>query len=193
MDRITDLLPYICNELPNCPEAVVLQHLRRSLSEFCRDTEAWQEELVAMALVADQTDYNLDTGWDANVHRIVWVKLNSSTNATDPNNYTLSEDYTLVLANAPATADADGLEVKIVLMPTPDCEDLPEWFMDRYNDALQAVTKYRLMMQKNKVWMDRELGIFYKKEYDKLVNLAKMENLWKYRTAGVTVAQRDWY
>lgn len=186
---IYQLVPDIFVELPGCPEALIKQHLRLVAREFCRDTEAYRIKLDPIDIEDGTIEYNLQSGCNGSIHRILWVKIgenvtdeNDKTEPVDPSRYMLQGEYTLVLMDEPTQDITDGLLVYVVLRPDFN-EDMSiePWFIERYADRIAAGTKYRLMRMTGKRWSDPAMAKFYYDEYDSGVSEAKGENFRDYR------------
>lgn len=198
MDSLYDLLPDLFIELPNCPEQLIKQHLRLIAREFCRETEAYRIELDPIDIVSGTVEYNLNTGTNGSISRIIWVKkgdnitdANDQTNPLSPGDYYLKDEWTLVLYSEPSSSITDGLIVKVAIRPDFD-EDasLPPWFLERYADRLISGVKSKLLRMNNKPWTDRGLAGLYSNEYNSGIIDAKQENFRDYKFQDVMIQSR---
>lgn len=171
---LNDILNDVYLEVPGCANEIMKQQLRLTAREFCTRTEAWTD-YVTKSIVANTESYNLNTGYSANIHRILWVKYGTSAtlDTTSPlavNQYKLDNEWTLTLLFDCPTAITNGLYVKMALRPvfggvSTDANDLPEWFIDRYAEFLSAGVKSRLMRMPRKPWSNPELSRHYESIY----------------------------
>jgi hypothetical protein len=58
---LTQLYPLMAPELPKCPKAYMLQHLRNTCQDFAKRTKAFREELT-VDLVEGQRAYQFRAG-----------------------------------------------------------------------------------------------------------------------------------
>jgi hypothetical protein len=179
----SDFIKYVMADLPGCADAVLVQYLQQAGRKLCEESECWKEE-IDVNVVADQTEYSLDTIDDTYIHKIAWVKIKSvSTDdfedcpAINPNYYTLKEDTTLKFytANAPIVTITSGMRVKAIIRPEFNSNELPQWIWDRYSEAIQNHCKWQLMKQPKKPWTDLQLSMKYEKEYYNCIAQAKMD------------------
>ena len=163
--------------------------------DFCIKTEAWIEELDPIDVEDGETEYTLNPKCNAYIHRIIEVRY--GTTATDDDtipleadDYSLSDDSKIILADEPEDDITDGLVVTVVLRPIfNDDIDLPDWFLDRYGDTLTAGLKFRLMRMQRKPWTNYEMAQYYEMEYAKGKAIAVREKYAEYKNISL-VAER---
>jgi hypothetical protein len=175
-------------DLPGCPEVLRVQALQDALHKFCKESEAWREELDPIDLVDGQVEYDLVPQFDAHVHLIEWVKVNTEdgvTEGTDPD--PLDKDlYTLTIGdpdvltlddNLEPTEDiTDALTVKAVLVPEMGTLDVAEWFANRYWEHILAGAKAIRMMDRKKRWSDPQRGAEIQQVFLDGISEAKNDN-----------------
>jgi heat shock protein HslJ len=296
----SSLLPYMVTELPMCPDNLISQVLAKTGREFCRRTEAWQEDLDIIAGVEYQQEYTLTHSYSAYVHRLLWVKVGSS--PYPPHSYELVDESVLKFASnyvphsfddllltcgtagdttlatwtavtdasatfsvsggthevtdmdfsgaadfddialsiqtglraemesnlvhvqwvtdhfviwdesaemSYLTAGTEGTDIsgaswmngltgtgtlsghiiaRVAFRPQLTADDLPDWFMDRYGEAMIAGAKAELLKQPRKEWSDRELASYYMGEWLGWIGRAKAEKRREFKeiTPGMT-------
>ena len=194
IDSLDDLLPDMFVELPDCPEALQKQTIRMAAREFCRLSDSYRITLDPVDIVADQEEYTLETGCNASIHRLAWVKIvqadstEDDTTALSPSEYRLTDECVLKLFNPPDEAITDGLVVRVALRPDFDAA-LPfsGWYIERYADSILAGAKYRLMRIPRKPWSDSGLAMAYYRDYMDGVNEAKRETFYDYKTGDIMI------
>lgn len=202
MSRITSLAVLqtrMAVELRGCPEALRVQALMDAFGEFCRESEAWREELSAVDLVDGQVDYNLVVPFAAGVHRIEWLKINTEDGVTDgivpadidPSLYELTpgdpDVVTLDDTLEPAEDIADALTLKVVLMPEFNSLDIAEWFLNRYWRGIRAKAMALRMIEPDKRWTNAARAQLYEREYMDLLQDAKAEVTRNYKQENYTL------
>jgi len=194
--RYQDLYPMLKVELPGCPEPLILQELQRIGRNFCIDTEAWQEKLSLINLVAAQTDYPLVHVFEADIQRIVYVRIGTDDDSpdddtadTDPNQYNLVVGSTTGILNVlrfrdalkPPAAVTNGLLVKVVLVPRAFASELAPWFMERWVEGIIAGVLGNLKAQKGKTWSDPKNVLRYMIRYEQYRTRAMREAYHAYK------------
>ncbi len=130
MREYADLYPYMLAALGACPERVAMQELRAAGRRFFDETEAWEEELPAMNIVADQTDYTLAMPYDCLIKRIVAVGVSDV--AVDPDEYDLVGENTLRFATAYTSAATEALVVTLALVPFLETNEVADTQFERW-------------------------------------------------------------
>ena len=181
--NLSDLYDYIVQEAKGVEQGQMLHALQQASREFCNDTEAWKETIDSHNLIADQNDYTLDWDWCARIQRIHEVRWNTTAGIAAGNkgavnsidNYTFDLPDELSFITPPSTSVTNGLEVDIIFVPTMQSCELPEWFMNRWAEALYAsALSYLLGIPRTK-WNDPVRQSYWSKQYDKYVQKAVAE------------------
>lgn len=176
ISNYSDLLPLVVPELPGCPEPLILQSLRQAGRDLCGESEAWRDT-IEMNIVASQSDYVLVPIWDAEIRRIIEVRVGGTTSAEiSPSLYEFTPSTnTLTLDSEPSAALTDGLVVKVALVPTLFANELAGWFMERWNEGVVAGCKAMLMLMPGKKWTNQPLSQKYLHDFAHSVALARHE------------------
>lgn len=96
MARVTSysqLLPFVLPEVPGCSPDIATFMLKRVGRRFCERTEAFRDDLGPLGIVDYRQDYVLVHPYDASIHRILAVKVNSI--EQPPDRYSLRLETTL--------------------------------------------------------------------------------------------------
>lgn len=104
--NLYDLIPLVVPELSGQPEDPVMkQALRRTAVDFCLRTGIWRIDLDPIPTVAFQGTYTLSTSFDAVIHRISKVRMDTRNMVlgTDDNDYRPKLGHTSAAANEPIT------------------------------------------------------------------------------------------
>ena len=73
------------------------------------------------------------------------------------------------------------LEAEVVFRPELTADDLPDWFMDRWSEAIIDGTLGALMLEEKKPWSNAQLGLRHQHLYNTTVTRAKSENVRDFR------------
>lgn len=178
--RLRDLLVDVLTDVPGATDPAALNALSRAAAEFCRKTEVFRKKLV-LDIVADETDYDLVSGENARIHRVLSVKGKTDDDQEftemDPlyeSEYSIEDDSRIVFETAFSVDITDGLEVEAVLRPTMRNAELPEWIIDRYGEGIAGMAKVILLAQPGKPWSGLDAS-FAQYQYDRAVTNALNE------------------
>lgn len=186
ISQYLELYPMMTPELPGCPDPVKLQALQRGGRQFCERTEAWREFLESIDLVDETVDYDLQPEYNAEIRKIVAVRINTEEGVTNGDDGALqdkslyewdpdTEILTLDDSLEPTEDITSGLDVKVVLVPYLTTSELPQWFINRYADYLVAWAMVDLMTRPEKEWSNMVRAKFYQTEYQRGVGIAKKD------------------
>lgn len=78
--------------------------------------------------------------------------------------------------NATASLSAPMLQATVVFRPNVAADAMPDWFLDRYSEALIARVLADLLGQERKKWSSPSMSARYEAEYRRWWNRAKVEN-----------------
>lgn len=171
---IYDLVPQIQPYVPNCPDNVVKQGLRKVLRDFCVATDYWTETLTDFLSVDGQDEYDLSSAYEADIQSVLEVKYD--TVVQDPNTYTVTTNGVLVFDTAP-TETGKVIAVKVTLAPRSAVYVVPTWLYNRMGDGLVAGVLAHLMLMVKKPWGDRDESQRWADDYRMWVNNAKTERV----------------
>lgn len=197
--NIAALQQEMVRELPGTTVLVRTKALWNAAEKFCRESEAWREELPAIDIVTGQVDYNLVAEWDANIQRLEWVKLNNAAGVAagikpdplDPRYWTMTPadpEYVTLHSDLTPTADITGaLTVKAILVPSRNSYDVADWFVNRYCSGIVAHAIGSLMREPNKRYTNVARAVDYEAEYRDQLLEAKGELRRKYNDEPISM------
>ena len=174
--ELSTLLPLM--QIPRCPQPAMLQALRNACRCFCRDTEIWRLTLDDFNTVEDQADYELDLVFESVLLiRVSGVEVDSIPQSED--RWRVSTDATLTLDPAP-NADDKVVSVAVVLLPAITCNEVADFLVDRWGEAIAAKAAFDLKTDKGSKedpvpWYDPESAGLWLKRYNDGVGDAKAE------------------
>ena len=172
LNKFDEMFAYIIAEVGGkCSPVLMRQALYKASREFCLRSQAWVEDSTAIDLVADQKEYAVTIKYDARIDRIITVRQNTQAGVDAgnkgeillPTQYTFEPNEsggTLTLKVAPASAVTSGLVVRVSFVPqmghksTPGKHTLPQWFMNRYGEAIYGRALADLQTMPKRDWSD---------------------------------------
>lgn len=164
------LTPY----LPGCPDPIIKKALRDSFSEFCQNTFIWLEEVAVGHTVADQEEYDLVSGYDAEVLFVQKVEVDGY---EWDFSYHLNEDV-IEFDTAPTTADLD-IVAWVVLKPRSGVYVVPAWIVARWWQGIVALAKHNLKSMAGTAFYDPKGAELALREYGSYQSKARGEAVGK--------------
>lgn len=171
-----DLYVFMVSVLRGCPQSEALQALRLWGARFFEESEAWEVDLEDIDLVADQAAYDLDAllAYDALIKRIKKVDINDA--PEDESHFDLADDTDLVFGEdwIPTEADADAMDVTVVLVPKPEVNEIDPLMLDRWGRrGVVAGALGELLDQDDRAWYAPRTAARYQLQYRRAVAAAK--------------------
>jgi len=149
--NIADFIPEVIDEVPGATDPEIALALRTCARNFLKKTELWQEELADLDIVALQRTYVPSITYDADIQRILWIKLKTESTddfddiePSDEDLYDIIEDNEIYFLNvdyAPDYALVAGMRIKVVLVPQLGCLEIPERICNDWGDIIIAGAK----------------------------------------------------
>lgn len=196
--QLDDLLPYVLNDLPGCPEIMAKQGIILAANEFCQRSLAWNEVQDPVTLRDNVKDYDLDAPSGANPFLIkeafcgnrqlrpvtfnelqralpAWQTATSS----DPVYYTAATDRTQVTVYPIplGVPEASKLVLRVSYVPDIKATTIPDFLGSVYLDAIAAGTKSRLMSSPATTYTNSAMAVYYRTVFEDGIATAKAESL----------------
>jgi hypothetical protein len=150
--------------LPGARDEIIYLELWRTLTEFLKDSQVWQED-VNFSGVTTRTSYEVDPDSTATINSLIRL-LNSDDNEVG---CTMAEPGVIVL-NSDLSED-DTLTVTYSLIPygTPQTNnfprDIPQWILDKYGNEIVDGILGRMMMQPSKSYSSPQLAAYHLRRF----------------------------
>jgi len=178
---------WIMPDLPGALHAPALvdRALKTALRTFCRESEAWEQQLAPISLKDGVTEYTMYWDFCANAKRIHEVKINTAQGVTDgvegekqdESLYHMVKPDIIKLKDAikPAADITNALDVNLILVPKLGECSAPVWFVNDWAEAIIAHATWKLASMKNASWADVSTAATGRFEYLQGLNEAKSE------------------
>ncbi len=172
---LSELFNYVHAELPGVPDALVWQHLRLVIRDFCKRTRAWQYAMDAISTTADQTDYDLED-WPscAEFDAVHTVELDNTVLEPGDDYLLVDDDGQPVLRLVTAPSAAQSLEIVVSIMPKMNAEVIDKPLFDRWFVTWKIGIIAALQMSPVGTWRNPQLGMLNRQEYDQQTGKARI-------------------
>ena len=177
-NNLGPLAELILPELPGCEDIVIRMKLGAALREFCRETNACVIEMPAKKIKDTHIFYNFALVPPPPDGMVIGSVLS----VCDSNGYDVSFSVAgnKILFNSHCSTDT--VKVRFSVCPKAGGEACPEWFVERYAEAITAVAMHKLLSMTNKPWSDPNRAALYGAEYADAISEAS------YRSTGSQLA-----
>jgi len=181
-------IPDVLSEVDNCPEIVVVEKIRDAVIDLCQATTVWRTELLPFVVSINVAEYPLifDTGQqlsmvnyvtliDANGNQLDLVDTSEDhldaqyrlqgwrTMTGAPAFFYMSNPETLRLVKIPEAAYT--AYVGVVLKPTPDSYEAPDFIYNQYHDKVAQGAISKLLDMKGRPWYDPNKALLEKQKF----------------------------
>lgn len=174
-DNLGPLAKLMLPELPGCDDLVVRMKLGAALREFCRETNACLITMPAKIIPNDN-------GYDY-IHvppapnGMVIGSILSIKNFNDTLVGWGEGDMSRGMIIIGRGARGDIVNVTYSVYPKAGGEACPEWFVERYAEAITAGAMQKLLSMTNKPWSDPNRAALYGSEYADFISEASYRSI----------------
>ena len=177
MVALNDWIGETSLRLNGCPDPVILQALRRSAQQFCRDTRLWVQTMgTATVSPSDDYDQDIEVALPSTDYLVpamarvidiedLVIDDESIQKRVDDNPFRYNKFQSRIFINPRAVNQDSDLEVIAAFEPTDTATDIPdaliEWKLTVMDRAL-----YELMLMPNKDWTDAPTAEKHEMDYN---------------------------
>lgn len=186
----TQYLPDVLSEVPTCPNIIALEKIRDTIIEVCQESSIWREELATISVVASTALYPLvfTTGSQlAQVNYAYLVDANSDekwldgssedaiasasgkswrTQEGEPKVYYMDDPKTIRFALTPSKAYT--AYIGVILKPTPDSTQAPDYIYDQYHETIAKGAIAKLLDMNGRPWYSPDKAALDKRKYNNM-------------------------
>ncbi len=188
-----DILP----EVPGANAELCLHHIRRTLIEFCEETQSLQEIRDDIVSISGESDYTIESATPLVYDFINLISVHYDGQILQPTNepeldsnrnewyvlegtpfaYYRSNLSTLRLFPIPIDDD-DVIRIRFAVAPTASSTSIDTDFFKEYRSGIAAGVLARLLRMNKKPWTDLQLSAFYEGKHEEAKAQAKLAT-WK--------------
>jgi hypothetical protein len=193
-----DFLPLLSPHLSGCPNATMKEYLGIVAADFFARTYLWREQIDAIYVSPNVTEYDLDA--DALVEDVISVVYNETpltrsdlrligteklTEVGEPREYWVQADQSIRIF--PTPEERTTLKVYAVLKPSRSGAGVEDWIYETWADTIVSGVVARLAMIPNKEWTDVAMATTQKVTYERAITTARVRD---FRGVRLMVRQR---
>ena len=181
-------LKEVLPDVKGCPVTIAENAIRNAVIDFCNQSRVWREDAAPISLVQGTSAYTIDVSavdpaGEAQIVTVHKVRLTDSNIPLPALPLQYADDFITQTAEqrpewfycksppqivfGPAAPDAayTTAELKVVLKPTRDATQAPDFI---YNDWLEEIAhgaKYRLMAMEGRPWAAVDMVSYHRREF----------------------------
>ncbi len=200
------LFPQCMMELPGVPVPVLANALNNAAINLCKTAQCWREWQDTV-LVADTATYTPSTTGigvslvavlhalvdnveiiPVTVDQLMFESPTLMNSAGTPSVFWIDENGDVRVAATPTTDDAGKvLRLQVVFRPSIGAASCDSRLINEYGETLCNGAKYELMRIPNKAWSNPKMAEFYRDEFRRGIDAARIDQSHDYTTAGISV------
>lgn len=208
--RYDQLTALILPEVQGCSDPMAEQAIRDAAVEFCQRSMVWTHIADTQSITAGMASYDIEPPSGATLVEIKAIKVSDQTDQLEamsvdqlnqkypdwqtksgtPFAFTQIEDSEFILAYVPDKDIIDGLQIALTVQPARNSTGFPEWINNRYQEAILAGAKARLMRKQGTAWYNPQQAIDYRSEFDLGIAGAKEDSTLSSVRAAVRTTSR---
>lgn len=174
------ILPDVLPEVPNCPDLIATDHIKRATIRLCERAPVWRYNSDPFDAIANQPEYDLDLPDGAYLYHYETVKYNDvaltphTRNSLDlnypgwenstgtPDKYYVSDVGQITLVPYPSANASGALVVRGILSPDRLLgTGIEDDVFQRYYDLIAMGAKGTLMAMVGAPWSNPQLAAVY--------------------------------
>lgn len=186
----SEIAEMVMKRLNGIPYFVAEEQVKEAVIDFCQETWVYQTDLTAISVEEDTKEYSLSPPTDMIIIGVLSIR--DVDNGDQGYDFAVASDYsTFTISVTPNSDDEFELTPKVVLVPGPDSDEIPDWIYNRWSRGLVAGARALCFAMKDKKWSDPNQAQKNASIYESEKNNAKIMNVYAgYNSARVEM--RPW-
>jgi len=187
-------LSRVMPEVAGCPEPVAIQAIKDTCIEFCTRSNALQQDLDPVTLIANQSEYDLEPPAGYRVSRVmkVWrgdteltpaapdmIRVPDAYRATAgsaaPTFYFQKTASTISFLDVPKVTERNVVTIRAAITPTRASTTIDDEILELWAEEIAHGAKYRLMLVPGKPYSNPQSSAVEKALFDAGVNKAMLQ------------------
>lgn len=207
--QLVDFYPYVSAELPGCPDETLRRAIVQSVQVLCQKAHIWRELQDPIALRDGLREYEPDAPTGARIVLIDEVfcgpvKLHAATvnelswrlpdwqtaQGTSPAYYTGANDWGMINVYPLPKNPTESLTIRAEYEPLISATVLPDFILQRYQDAIEMGVKARCMAMPVVTWSNPQLADYWRVRFDSEVSSAAIKMIHERNAGTIRVRPR---
>jgi len=183
-----------------CPDATIDKYLIEAVREFCRQSLYYQATQISN-VVSGQSVYTLSPSTGEEVHAIAGLEVDGVTYKSLDQSDIGRNDYTITgyqfeppnylnISPVPTANITNGLEIRLVLLPSESTTTIPDSVYRNYKEIIVAGALAYILSQQNEAWSNPELAQFMLQRFEVGFKQAKGERMRGFRNGPISIRPR---
>lgn len=176
--KFSTLFPLIRIEVPECPDILIEDAVRRAAIEFCERTTFWRETIDDIYTTGTLSEYDIDTPYDTSLVEIIWATYDGKSLASKTESqileytsgqtayYSLLNPRVLKLAPQP---QGGVVRIRAALKPKTTANKIRDYVYEEWSEAFYHGALERLLMMSGKPWGNPQDALYHSGQFQEAV------------------------
>lgn len=207
--QLADFYQYVSPELPGCPDETIRRAIVQSVQALCKKAHIWRELQDPIALIDGVRDYEPDVpsgGRIVNIEEVFCgarelepVTLSAlswklpdwqTAESSEPVFYMGANDWGVINVYPLPRNPLGGITLRAEFEPMIGATVLPDFILQRYQDAIEMGVKARCMVMPKVTWSDPATGEYWRARFDSAVSDATIRMMHERNSGSIRVQPR---
>ena len=207
--QLADFYQYVSPELPGCPDETLRRAIVQSVQVLCRKAHIWRELQEPIQLVDGVREYEPDAPSGSRIVNIEEAFCGARTleavtlsalswklpdwqaaESSEPVFYMGANDWGVINVYPLPRNPLGEITLRAEFEPLINATALPDFILQRYQDAIEMGAKARCMVMPKVTWSDPATGEYWRARFDSAVSDATIKMLHERNSGSIRVQPR---
>lgn len=207
--QLADFYPYVSPDLPGCPDETLRRAIVQSVQTLCKKAHVWRELQDPVALVDNVREYEPDVPSGARIVNIEEVFCGSrpldavtlaslkwklpdwqTSQGNEPVFYMGANDWGVINLYPLPKNPTGSITMRVEFEPLMTATALPDFLLQRYQDAIEMGVKARCMIMSKVAWSDPVMAGYWRTQFESAVGDATINMLHERNSGSIRVQPR---
>lgn len=183
-----------------CPDATIDKYLIEATREFCKESWYYQQTMLVNQVAGTQS-YQIVPSNNDEVHAIDAVQQEDQdltpldqhdfdSNGREPIGYLFEPPNYLVISPNPTTSVANGLEVRLILLPPENATAIADSIYRNFKETIVSGALSKILKMQNEAWSNSSLADMKLQEFYVGIFNAKGQRARGFRSGSISMKPR---
>ena len=207
--QLADFYQYVSPDLPGCPDETLRRAIVQSVQTMCRKAHIWRELQDPIQLVNGVREYEPDVPSGARIVNIEEVFCGARTleavtlsalswklpdwqaaESSEPVFYMGANDWGVINVYPLPRNPLGEITLRAEFEPLMTATVLPDFLLQRYQEAIEMGAKARCMITPKTTWADPVMSEYWRVRFDDAVGEATIKMLHERNSGSIRVQPR---